>query len=170
MLNVTVKLLAQGYSVRFRAPGTSMGATIRDGEAITVVPADPAEITRGDIVAYRRGHQIIAHRVVCSGRRDQPDGQFLLRGDAAFACDAPVAPEQILGKVVFVERRGRQLRVSGRQAKVAYAARVAASRARRLTQSVASRAAMVGVLVVAYFYQAARSGRVVEHAGRGYLG
>lgn len=151
LLNVSAKLLAQGYSVRFSAPGTSMGAAIRDGEAITVAPAAPGEITRGDIVAYRRGHHVIAHRVVRCGRRDRADGAFLLRGDAAFACDAPVAPGQILGKVVSVERQGRQLSVSSRQAKLAYTARVAAARASRVSRSVASRAAMVAVIVMAYF-------------------
>ena len=151
LLNVSAKLLTQGYSVRFSAPGTSMGATIRDGEAITVAPAEPGEITRGDIVAYRRGHQVIAHRVVGCGRRDRADGAFLLRGDAALTCDAPVTPEQILGKVVSVERRGRQLSVNSRQARLAYAARVAAARARRVSRSLASRAAMVGVLVMAWF-------------------
>ena len=162
LLQMSAKLLAQGYSVRFSAPGTSMGTTIRNGEAITVVPAQPGEISRGDIVAYRRGHHVVAHRVVGFGRRGRADGAFLLRGDAACTCDAPVAPEQILGKVVSVERRGRQLRVSSRQAKLAYTARVAASRARRLCRSLASRAAMAGVLAVASFSHAACSGGVVR--------
>ena len=152
LLNVSATLLAQGYSVRFSAPGTSMGATIRDGEAITVAPVEPGEITWGDIVVYRRGHHLLAHRVVRFARRDRPDGGFLVRGDAACTCDAPVAPEQILGKVVSVERQGRHLSVSSRQAKLAYTARVAASRARRLRRSIASRAAMVGQLVVAYCF------------------
>ena len=164
LLNVSAKLLAQGYSVRFSAPGTSMGATIRDGEAITVAPAEPEEITLGDIVAYRRGHQLIAHRVVRFGRRDRADGAFFVRGDAACTCDAPVAPEQILGKVVSVERRGRQLSVSGRQAKLAYTARVAASRARHLSRSLASRAAVVGMLAVAYCSRAACSAGVVRRS------
>ena len=143
LLDVSVTLLAQGYSVRFSAPGMSMGATIRDGEAITVAPAEAGEITWGDIVAYRRGYRVIAHRVVGLCHRDRADTAFLLRGDAAFACDPPVAPAQVLGKVVSVERRGRHLRVSSRQAKLVYTARVVASRARRLSRYVASRASTV---------------------------
>ena len=162
LLNVSAKLLAQGFSVRFSAPGTSMGPTIRDGETITVAPAEPGEITVGDIVAYRRGCHVIAHRVVRFGRRDRADGEILLRGDAACTVDAPVAPGQILGKVVSVERRGRQLSVSSRPAKLAFTARVSASRARRLGRAVASRAAMIGMLVVAYCFDVARSGDIVR--------
>ena len=147
LLNVSARLLDQGYSVRFSAPGTSMGPTIRDGEPITVAPAEPSEITLGDIVAYRNGHGLVAHRVVRIERRDQAGGGFVLRGDSATTCDAPVAPEQILGKVISVERRGRQLKVSSRPAKLAYAARVVASRASR---SIDGRAALVSMLVMAW--------------------
>ena len=141
LLNVSATLLAQGYSVRFSAPGTSMGPTIRDGETITVAPAAPSQIRRGDIVAYRRGYHIVAHRVV-RVERDNDGQTFLMRGDAAMSCDAPVAREQILGTVVSVERRGRQCKVSGCPARLAYTARVAASRA---TRAIAAAVVMIGV-------------------------
>jgi len=141
LLNVSATLLAQGYSVRFSAPGTSMGPTIRDGETITVAPAAPSQIRRGDVVAYRRGYHVIAHRVVRVERHNDSPA-FLMRGDATTSCDPPVAPEQILGKVVSVERRGRQRKVSSRPAKLAYSARVAASRAKR---SIAAAPVIIGV-------------------------
>ena len=71
LLNVSATLLGQGYSVRFSAPGTSMGSTIRDGETITEAPAVPSKIRRGDIVAYRRGYHIVAHRVVRLERHNE---------------------------------------------------------------------------------------------------
>ena len=77
-----------------------------------------------------------------------------MRGDAAMSCDPPVTQEQILGKVVSVERRGRQRKVSSRSAKLAYTARVAAS---RLKRSIAAAAVIIGVGAIA-----ASSG--VEHA------
>ncbi len=141
LLNVSATLLGQGYSVRFSAPGTSMGPTIRDGETITVAPAVPSEIRRGDVVAYRRGYHVIAHRVVGVERHNESP-VFLMRGDAAMSCDPPVTREQILGKVVSVEGRGRQRKVSSRPAKLAYMARVAASRVKR---SMAAAAVMIGV-------------------------
>ncbi len=153
LLNVSATLLGQGYSVRFSAPGTSMGSTIRDGETITVAPAVPSQIRRGDIVAYRRGYHIVAHRVVRVERHNESPA-FLMRGDAAMSCDPPVTREQILGKVVSVERRGRQRKVSSRPAKLAYTARVAALRVKR---SIAAAAVMLGVGAIE-----ASSG--VEHA------
>ena len=153
LLNVSTMLLGQGYSVRFSAPGTSMGSTIRDGETITVAPAVPSQIRRGDIVAYRRGYHIVAHRVVRVERHNEGPA-FLMRGDAAMSCDPLVTRDQILGKVVAVERRGRQRKVSSRSAKLAYTARVAAS---RLKRSIAAAAVILGVGAIA-----ASSG--VEHA------
>ncbi len=141
LLNVSATLLGQGYNVRFSAPGTSMGPTIRDGETITVAPTVPSEIRRGDIVAYRRGYHVVAHRVVRVERHNESP-MFLMRGDAATSSDPPVTREQILGKVVSVERRGRQRKVSSYPAKLAYTARVAASRAKR---SIAAAAVMIGV-------------------------
>ena len=108
---------------------------------------------RGDIVANRRGDHIVAHRVVRVERHNEGPA-FLMRGDAAMSCDPPVTQEQILGKVVSVERRGRQRKVSSRSAKLAYTARVAAS---RLKRSIAAAAVIIGVGAIA-----ASSG--VEHA------
>ena len=143
-LNVNAKLLAQGYCVRFSALGTSMDPTIRNGEKITVAPAVPSEIRRGDIVGYRRGDDAVAHRVVRVERHD--DGPaFLMRGDAATSHDPRVAPGQILGKVVSIERQGSQLGVSGRRAKFAQMGRVAVLRAKR---SIAAAAVMLGVRVI----------------------
>jgi len=42
--------LAHGTAVRFRAEGTSMYPTIRDGETITVVAVSTDEVVRGDVL------------------------------------------------------------------------------------------------------------------------
>jgi hypothetical protein len=129
-------LLANGLKVKFRAPGYSMYPTILHEDVITVEPVRPEEVQVGDIVLYRNENSVIAHRVIkienkssiytdsqssvlslprgmppsaspFGGFHRGPQSFFILRGDARPACDDPINAEQILGKVVSVERNGR---------------------------------------------------------------
>jgi signal peptidase I len=123
-LDTSSELLARGYALRFRAGGQSMHPTICDGEVIIVEPVCARQIKRGDIILYRAGRGVTAHRVIeiVRKKRSDPlfgsDPLFVLRGDAAATRDAPVGPENILGRVVSVERRGRRLSVTGRRARL----------------------------------------------------
>jgi hypothetical protein len=67
-------------------------------------------VRAGDILLYRHGRGAIAHRVVheASSRGGRPI--LILRGDAADCCDSPIELNQVLGRVVAVERRGRVVR------------------------------------------------------------
>jgi len=56
---------------------------------------------------------------------------FILRGDASAICDDPVEAEQILGKVVSVERHGRSIDLYSRRAKMFHFAYARASRLKR---------------------------------------
>lgn len=115
--------LRSGRAVRFRAPGRSMHPTIRENEAVVVEPIDLPDLSVGDIVLCRCGEKITAHRLVwidAETASARPEGRpiFTLRGDACNACDTPVAADQILGKVVAVERRGRLVNPYGRHTKL----------------------------------------------------
>ena len=61
-----------------------------------------------------------------------PQHFFLLRGDASFNCDYPVKPEQILGKVVSVERGGRRIDLYTLSAKAQHMAHVSILKLKRL--------------------------------------
>jgi signal peptidase len=102
-------LLSLGLGVRFRAPGTSMHPTIRHGDVITVEPVSPANLERGDIIFYRLQDSFIAHRIVSFEEKNGCGLTFVLRGDASKNCDIPVKPEQVLGKVVCLERGHRRI-------------------------------------------------------------
>jgi len=123
------ELLQDGYKVSFSAPGHSMFPTIMANETIMVEPIDPGTVSKGDIILYRFDGRLIAHRVVridCSAPQAKhsssealhhsaqssvlsPNHLFTFRGDASPACDAPVKADQILGKVVSIERNGCSL-------------------------------------------------------------
>jgi hypothetical protein len=109
--------LKQGRTVRFRAPGRSMHPTIRENETLIVEPASIAALSVGDIVLFRSGEKLTAHRLIGIDR--EPAGSsrsaeeyrptFITRGDACSVCDSPAGPEHLLGKVVAVERKGRRI-------------------------------------------------------------
>jgi hypothetical protein len=74
------------------------------------------DVRSGDIVFYRTPKSVIAHRVEKIGRNSGSVTVLLLRGDACEHCDDPVLPAQVLGRVVAVEREGRQIKLVGRRA------------------------------------------------------
>jgi signal peptidase I len=106
------ELLQDGYSVNFSAPGHSMYPTIMANENILVAPIDPAAVRMGDIILYRTNGSLIAHRVTLINKMNKdainpfPDWSFILKGDASATYDEPVKDEQVLGKVISIERNG----------------------------------------------------------------
>ena len=133
---VCTELLRQGHQIKFRAPGDSMYPTICDGDLITVHPIKPSNIIVGDIILYRHKSGVAAHRVI-NTRAPQssvlsPQYFFTLRGDAAPVLDNPVGADQILGKVICVERNGRRIDPYCLRVKLLYKARRLASRLKRL--------------------------------------
>ena len=114
---LSTDLLRLGHSVRFRATGESMHPTIRAGEAITVEPVALSDLHIADVVLYRTEASVLAHRVIGRQKAAGAQGAFLVRGDACGDCDEPVAEDQVLGKVVAVERGDRVIALDRRTAK-----------------------------------------------------
>jgi len=117
---IVTDLLRSGYKVSFNAPGHSMYPTILANETVVVEPVKPLDVHRGDIVLYRTNGNIFAHRVrdvVKGGSSDEgftiQSLRFILRGDAARLPDEPVTSDQVLGKVVSVERNGNMVNPYG---------------------------------------------------------
>ena len=98
-----------GGDVRLAYRGESMRGTFADGDCLRVRPVRFEVLRPGDVVAFRSGGQVVAHRIV--GRRG---GDFLTRGDGALAPDsAALAPGALIGQVVGRERRGVETSVAG---------------------------------------------------------
>jgi signal peptidase I len=144
--DLSTELLRQGKSIRFRAPGRSMYPTIREGEAITVDPIEPSSINIGDIILYRQDTSVVAHRVVriiktelsppCSLDAEHQSNDtrhaFLFRCDTWGKEDLkPVTGAQILGKVIAVERNGRQVDPCSRKAQIRLLVHTMASRIKK---------------------------------------
>ena len=150
------QLLQDGHNVRFRAPGKSMHPAILDGDVLLVEPIDSAGIKIGDIILYQADEGMIAHRVIDIEKVEDPNFlraglpapgsvpdterkqasflrySFILRGDASYSSDEPVYAEQILGKIVAVERHNRTINPYSLRHKLVCRARAWACRLKRM--------------------------------------
>jgi signal peptidase len=108
-----------------------MYPTIRENEAITVEPVVPHDVKVGDIILYRSGESVVAHRVIRIEKGEGSASHFILREDTWGTLDEPVEAEQILGKVVSVERGGRSIDPYSTRAKVRLLVHTIASRLKR---------------------------------------
>jgi signal peptidase I len=103
-------LLAEGRTVRFRADGASMEPAIRDGDVVTVAPF-VGDVHRGDVLLYRTGGRLHAHRVV-GPVRGAKEG-IRVRGDAPGWEEERVPVADVLGRVETIERDGRAVPLRG---------------------------------------------------------
>jgi hypothetical protein len=127
---LSVQLLRRGHRVRFQAPGWSMHPTIKDRETVTVGPIAPSDVRKGDIVFYQLNGGVFVHRVVRIKNGDHMPS-FVLRGDALGSPDESVTAQQVLGKVVCVERNGRSINPYGWELRIFRQAYNSASRLKR---------------------------------------
>ena len=103
-------VLEKGKSFRFRARGTSMRPFIRDGDTLTIAPLATGRPRRGEAVVVFRPSEIrpclLVHRIVGVHERG-----FAIQGDAADCEPESIPPEAIVGRVVRVERGGKDIRL-----------------------------------------------------------
>jgi len=101
------KILSQGGSFRFKAHGFSMYPIIRNEDVISVHPVEFSALHSGDVVLYYGDKKhLVAHRIV--GKQLRNGRIFLrMRGDAAYSPDEWVRDEQVMGKVVSIQRGER---------------------------------------------------------------
>ncbi len=113
-VELTRVLLQQGCNVQFRAAGTSMHPTIRDGEVVTVAPRSVERVAAGDVILYRCDRGPTAHRVIAV--RPSPAGRpvLYLQGDNLCSIDRPIQADEVIGRVVSVRRDGRDRLVDRR--------------------------------------------------------
>jgi hypothetical protein len=106
------EILEMGNALRFIAHGSSMAPFIRDGDVLTVEPADPTMLRVGQIVFYRSsGETMVAHRVV----RIKAKGETVLltiRGDASPGSEDVIPSDMVLGHIVNINRMGEKVRIN----------------------------------------------------------
>jgi signal peptidase len=109
--------------LRLRVTGSSMLPAIRPDDVLLVHDCRIDDAGPGDIILFVRHRRLFAHRVV-----SRSDALLVTQGDSVAETDAPVTAHEVLGKVIYVMRRGRTFCP---ESKPAWPARTAAALFRR---------------------------------------
>jgi len=91
--------LAQGGLIRLRVSGDSMAPLIEPGDVVLVRHVNPEDLRRGDLILVEQGGAFLTHRLVAA------DAHLVrTKGDNASHADPPVLPQDVLGRVIGVEK------------------------------------------------------------------
>jgi signal peptidase I len=105
--DLAAEVIRQFGEVRMRVNGASMLPSVWPGDVVTVRRRDTSELLPGRIVLCYRDGGFIAHRLV--GQRGE---ELITRGDSHGFEDSPFRPDEVLGEVVSIQRRGRSVAVA----------------------------------------------------------
>ncbi len=101
-------LLLRSQRFRFRITSWSMYPALQKGDRLTVEPVSLAQLQVGDTIVFHDCGRLICHRLIAM-EKAEPMPSIITKGDAMGRCDAPVRPDQVLGRVVGVRRSGSWL-------------------------------------------------------------
>lgn len=103
------ELLRSSGRIRLRVSGRSMLPIIWPGDTLIINAADHRDILPGEIVLFRCGDRMVAHRLITTNESEDCK-KLRTQGDALPEADAPISRGDLLGRVEFILRNGRQFR------------------------------------------------------------
>ena len=100
--------MGEGTAFRFRVTSGSMAPLIEVGDSVTVQQISLDELRRGDVVVYEDGGTFRVHRLL-SIHGELSERLLVTRGDGVFHKDRAWSEGALMGKVVAVEKDGREV-------------------------------------------------------------
>lgn len=85
----------------------SMSPYIKEGDVVLVQHAS-RRFRVGDVVVFKRGEELVAHRVI-SVRGRGKDTIYSTKGDNLRSFDAPVPQSSVLGVVICIRKDGKSI-------------------------------------------------------------
>jgi len=86
-----------------------MSPFLATGDELSVKEAAAKELFLGDIIVYKRGGEFVVHRFI-SLKQSKDAVQYIeAKADNYLSFDDPVAGSLLLGRVVGIRRKGRQI-------------------------------------------------------------
>jgi hypothetical protein len=123
---LAAEVLRSSGKLRLQVMGWSMLPSILPSDTLMIERTTGKQISKGDIILFRRDGRLFVHRVVTPAyrsddshrddlRRDdvqtsnlqRDDLQIITQGDGIAWPDPPVSESQVLGKISSIERNGR---------------------------------------------------------------
>ena len=111
---VTPAMDSRGWAF-LRVSGKSMLPWIREGDIVFLRRTRILEIARGDVVVFERNGTTCVHRVLAirgGVAQGEKNVSLITKGDATADADSPVSSDEFRGKVEFVYRRNREIRIA----------------------------------------------------------
>jgi hypothetical protein len=99
-------------------PGdTSMLPTFRPGQRLAV-EFGPSRLRRGDLLVFRQADYLAVHRLLGSARSADGRAYLRTRGDGVLGLDPPLAPADVVGRVLAAEASAGWWDLRGRPARL----------------------------------------------------
>jgi signal peptidase I len=111
------ELLTKNPYIFLKISGTSMSFLLKEEDKIKVRGIEPEDIGIGDIIVYYNNYELKAHRVI----RIQNKGRriiFYTKGDSRIDQDTPIWKNQVVGKVVAIEKSYGTISIEGKMWRV----------------------------------------------------
>jgi len=108
---ISRKVRSQG-SVCLRVLGGSMTPWIRSGDLVFIKRYDFERVSAGDVILFERDGRFFVHRMIAraqSIRSGEKIARLITKGDALDGLDAPVSPEEFLGRATRIHRGHRHI-------------------------------------------------------------
>lgn len=96
------EILRSGGSFSFRANGSSMYPFLPNGTILTIVPVRSPDLALGDVVLYRVGNRMAAHRIVGIGA-EESGIVFKIKGDNCTGPPHRITESEIMGLISAAE-------------------------------------------------------------------
>jgi peptidase S24-like protein len=100
-------VLKQRGRISLRVHGTSMQPWVRPKDIALIRKISMENVRCGDVVLFRREHQLFVHRIV-EKRGSLNASQLFSKGDAHPTSDGIVQEQELLGRVTRIYRDGRR--------------------------------------------------------------
>lgn len=112
--DVTETMRKRGW-VFLKVSGKSMFPWIRESDIVFLRHMGICEVGRGDVIVFEKNGMLCVHRVLAirgDVRQGANDISLITKGDATADADSLVSSDEVLGKVEFVYRRNREIRIA----------------------------------------------------------
>ena len=108
LIDILPELFKTEAVVSIEPKGMSMYPTIKEGDKVYIVK--PEKLRRYDIVLFRfENNKPVLHRIISRTK----EKNYVMRGDSQSVKEIDVTPENIVARVICIERKGKKIKMHG---------------------------------------------------------